>query len=117
MESRKHCHAGIKIAGNQLLIENFAVLFHEFFNPARRIDQFLLAGEKRMTTGANFYLYFLVNRSHRHLAAAGAGSDNFVVLWMNIFFHRCETSIIKFHIQVIGTLNRTSQSHFSFSRI
>ena len=57
-------------------------------NASGRIDQFLLAGEKRVTLGANFYMQLFAHRRTRHKRmAACTGNFNFVVIRMYLWFH------------------------------
>ncbi len=68
------------------LIELGVFLF-EFLNPAGSIDQFLFAGEERMTGGTDFNLHFTVDGAELKLIAAGTDSIDFMVFWMDIRFH------------------------------
>ena len=59
----------------------------EFIDPARRIDEFLLAGEERMALGADADFHFRTRGFDVPNFAAGTGNDGVTVLGMDIFFH------------------------------
>jgi hypothetical protein len=63
------------------------IFFHKFFNSAGGIDQFLLAGKKRMAGRTDFDRNLLVHRTEFHRIAAGAFGGNLVVFWVDILFH------------------------------
>jgi len=72
---------------NELLLiflgQMLGILLIELLDPAGSIDKLLLAGEKRMTGGTNFHVYFLLYRTKFKLAAAGTLRSNFMVFRMN----------------------------------
>jgi hypothetical protein len=53
----------------------------------RRVDQLLLAREKRMTVGANFQFQVADRRASFERVAAHACNDGFLVLRVNACFH------------------------------
>ena len=73
---------------SRLLVENFAVFFHKFLDPAGGVYQFLFTGEKRVAAGTDLDLNLVIDRTHFYLAAASTGSNDFIVFRMNVFFHR-----------------------------
>lgn len=70
-----------------LVFEMFGVSFFEFFNSPGCIHKFLLAGEERMTGGADLDAHGLVDAAQLELVAAGTDSFDFVILRMDIGFH------------------------------
>ena len=64
-----------------------AVTAGEFFHPPGGIDEFLLAGEKRMTTGANTDSNIAPRRTRVIDRAARAHDIGLVILRMNARFH------------------------------
>src|SRR5574342_1083872 len=63
------------------------VFFLETLDPAGRIDQFLLAGEKRMTSGAKLQPNLRFCRPGLELVSTSTSHQNFDILRMNAFFH------------------------------
>ena len=59
----------------------------EFFDAARGIDEFLLAGEKGMAGGADADLEIAPGGAHVVNRAAGAGDGGLDVFWVNLCFH------------------------------
>ena len=64
-----------------------AVALGEFFNATGRVDEFLLAGEKRMTSGANADLNITASGPRVIDRATRAGDIGLVIFWMNARFH------------------------------
>ena len=64
-----------------------AVALGEFFHPTGRIDEFLLAGEKRMTSGADTDSNVAPGRAGVIHRAARANHVGLVIFWMNVCFH------------------------------
>jgi hypothetical protein len=64
----------------------------KFLNSARRIDEFLLAREKRMTSGANADSNIAACRAGVIHRTAGANHVGFVIFRMNVGFHRRKRS-------------------------
>jgi hypothetical protein len=71
-----------------LLILKFFVFFSEPFDTAGRIDQFLLAGKKRVAFGANFHAYVFFRRTNLDGVAAGTLDGCFEIIRMDVGFHR-----------------------------
>src|ERR1700730_8584684 len=65
-----------------------AVTLGEFFHAAGRVHEFLLAGEKRMTSGANTDSNVGPRRAGVINRPARADDIGFVILWVNACFHR-----------------------------
>ncbi len=66
----------------------FAVAFVEPIDASRRIHQFLLAGEKRMTSGTDFNVQIaLFGGASLKSFPTGAGDCNLVICRMNFWFH------------------------------
>jgi hypothetical protein len=63
------------------------VLLFEFLDAAGGIHQLLFAGEKRMAGGTDFYMDFLADGAQLKLAAARAFRRDFMIRWMDIWFH------------------------------
>ena len=59
----------------------------EFFNAARGIDEFLLAGEEGVASGADADLELTTGRAHVIDGAAGAGNGGLDVIRVNLCFH------------------------------
>lgn len=59
----------------------------ELFNPASSVDEFLFAGEKRMTCRANANFYVLLRRTGVVDSTTGARNVGLVILRMNVRFH------------------------------
>src|SRR5882762_5687147 len=64
-----------------------AVAARKLLHAARGIDELLLAGEKRMTSGANTDLNITTRRAGVIDRAAGADDIGLVIFWMNARFH------------------------------
>jgi hypothetical protein len=64
-----------------------AVAAGEFFDAPGRIDEFLLAGEKWMTSGTNTDFNIATRRAGVIHRAARAHNISLVILWMNVCFH------------------------------
>jgi len=64
-----------------------AVAPGEFFDAPGGIDEFLLAGEKWMTSGTNTDLNIATRRAGVIYRAARAHNISLVILWMNVCFH------------------------------
>ena len=64
-----------------------AVALGEFFHAPGGIDEFLLAGEKRVASSANTDLNILAGRAGVIHRAARAHDIGLVILWMNACFH------------------------------
>ena len=65
----------------------FAVLLLEAFDSTCGIDEFLLAGVKRMTHRADFRMYFACGAASLKGISAAAMYDHLIVFWMYVFFH------------------------------
>jgi hypothetical protein len=63
------------------------VLFLEFFDATRRIDDILLPGVKRMAVRADLNVKVFRCGPGLNLIAAGAFNDRIFILGMNIRFH------------------------------
>jgi hypothetical protein len=63
------------------------VTARKLLHAARRIDELLLAGEKRMTSSANADLNITTRRAGVIDSAAGADDIGLVIFWMNARFH------------------------------
>lgn len=65
-----------------------AIALVKAIDAAGRIDQLLLAGEKRMTRRANFNVQVaLFGRARLKALAAGASNGYLVIIGMNLWFH------------------------------
>ena len=69
-----------------------AVTLGEFFDTSGRIDEFLLAGEKRMASGADTDSNVAASRAGMIHRSARANHVGFVVFWMDAFFHSSKMS-------------------------
>ena len=65
-----------------------AVALGEFFHAAGRVHEFLLAGEKRMTSGADTDSNVMTRRAGVIDRPARAHDIGFLILWVNACFHR-----------------------------
>src|SRR3984893_1124122 len=65
-----------------------AIALGEFFDATGRVHEFLFAGEKRMTSGANTDSNVTTRRAGLIDCAACADDIGFVILWVNACFHR-----------------------------
>lgn len=65
-----------------------AVALGEFFDATGRVDEFLLTGEKRMTSGANTDSNVTARRARVIDRSARANDIGFVIFWVNACFHR-----------------------------
>ena len=64
-----------------------AVALGEFFDATGGVDEFLLAGEKRMTSGADTDSNVAPGRAGVIDRAARAHDIGFVIFWVNACFH------------------------------
>ena len=64
-----------------------AVAAREFLHPPSRVDEFLFAGEKRMTSGADADFNVANGRAGMINRAARTSDIGLVILWMNVRFH------------------------------
>lgn len=64
-----------------------SVTAREFFNTSGGIDEFLLASEKRMASGANADFNITTRRARMINRTARADNVGFVILRMNARFH------------------------------
>ena len=69
-----------------------AVSLGEFFNATGGIHEFLFAGEKRMTSGADTDSNVAASRAGVIHRSARANHVGFVVFWMDAFFHSSKMS-------------------------
>src|SRR6266567_2759756 len=65
-----------------------AVTLGEFFNATGRVDKFLFAGEKRMTSSTDTDSNIATGRAGVINRAARAHDIGFVIFWVNACFHR-----------------------------
>src|SRR5207248_8712573 len=65
-----------------------AIALGEFFHTTGRVYEFLFAGEKRMTSGADTDSNVTTRRASLIDRAARADDIGFVILWVNACFHR-----------------------------
>jgi hypothetical protein len=65
-----------------------AIALGEFFDATGRVHEFLFAGEKRMTSGADTDSNVTTRRAGVIDRPARAGDICFVILWVNACFHR-----------------------------
>ena len=65
-----------------------AVALGEFFDATGRVDEFLLTGEKRMTSSANTDSNVTARRARVIDRSARANDIGFVIFWVNACFHR-----------------------------
>ena len=65
-----------------------AVALGEFFDATGRVDEFLLTGEKRMTSSANTDSNVAARRARVIDRSARANDIGFVIFWVNACFHR-----------------------------
>ena len=66
---------------------SFAIFSHEFFDSSGRIDEFLLAGKKRMAGRADIDAHIAAGRANLKSIAAGAGYRTELVFGMDFCFH------------------------------
>jgi hypothetical protein len=64
-----------------------AVALGEFFYAAGGVDEFLFAGEKRMTSGADTNSNIFARRAGMINRATRTHDIGLVILWMNACFH------------------------------
>ena len=81
------------------------IFFLEFLNSSGSVDQFLLAGKKRMACGTDFNTDLVTHRTEFKLASAGALCLNLVVFRMDFRFHGTQPPDI-FRNELIHTLQR-----------
>jgi len=65
-----------------------AVALREFFHATGRVDEFLFAGKKRMTSGADTDSNVTTRRAGVIDRAARADDICLVIFWVNACFHR-----------------------------
>ena len=65
-----------------------AVTLDELFDATGRVDEFLFAGEKRMTSGADTDSNVTTRRAGVINRATRADDICFVIFWVNACFHR-----------------------------
>src|SRR5437588_10243626 len=65
-----------------------AIALGEFFHAAGRVHEFLFAGEKRMTSGADTDSNVTTRRARFIDRTARADDICFVIFWVNACFHR-----------------------------
>ena len=65
-----------------------AVALGEFFDATGRVDEFLLTGEKRMTSSANTDSNVTARRARVIDRSARANDICLVIFWVNACFHR-----------------------------
>ena len=65
-----------------------AIALGEFFHATGRVYEFLFAGEKRMTSGADTDSNVTTRRASLIDRAARADDIGFMILWVNACFHR-----------------------------
>lgn len=68
------------------------IFFLEFLNTTGRINQFLLAGEKRMTCGTDFNMYVFFDGTKFEFTAAGALGNYLMVFRMYSRLHFLQAS-------------------------
>ena len=87
--------------GELLTCCSFAfVAFGEFIDAAGRIDEFFLAGEKRMAARTNINADIFSGRTRMHHVPADAGDRGRFVRRMNSVFHAASTPYLKFLIVI-----------------
>ncbi len=65
-----------------------AITFVESIHASGRVNQLLLAGEKRVASRADFNVQVaFFGRTRLKSFAAGAGNSDLAILWMNLWFH------------------------------
>ena len=64
-----------------------AVALGEFLNPTSRVDKFLFAGEKRMTSGADTDSNVAPGRAGVIHRTACANHVGLMIFWVNACFH------------------------------
>ena len=69
-----------------------AVALGEFFDATGGVDEFLFAGEKRMTSGADTDSNVALGRAGMIDRAARANDVGFVIFWVNACFHSSKMS-------------------------
>jgi hypothetical protein len=69
-----------------------AVALGEFFHAAGRVHEFLFAGEKRMTSGANTDSNVAASRAGVIHRAARANHVGLMIFWMDACFHSSKMS-------------------------
>lgn len=70
-----------------------AVAAREFLHSPGSVDELLLAGKERMTSGADTNLDVLLRRARVVNRPAGAGNFGLVVVRMNVRFHGLKRSM------------------------
>ena len=66
---------------------DFTIFFLESFNPSGGIQQFLFAGEERMTAGTDLNTDLFLSAYRLKRRSAGAFDDRIKDLGMNLLFH------------------------------
>jgi len=69
------------------LLKMLFVFLHELINPASGINQLLFASEKGMAVRTDFDLHLGVNRTELNAITTGTNRYNFMIFWMDTFFH------------------------------
>jgi hypothetical protein len=65
----------------------FFVFFLEALDPAGRVDQFLLAGEKWMAAGTNLDAYVFLRGPDFNGISAGTLDGRMMIIWMDAALH------------------------------
>src|SRR5437660_2732389 len=78
-----------------------AVALGEFFDTTGGVDEFLFAGEKRMTSGTDTDSNVATGRAGMIHRAARANDVGFVILWVNACFHSSKMSAECNHAAVL----------------
>lgn len=89
----------------------------EFFHTSRRIENFLFAGDKRMTVGTNIYFDVFFGRSRFNHIATNASDGCFLIIRMNTFFHFPFFLLIPYQRSAIkGFIILNRCGHLSYKR-
>ncbi len=72
--------------------EMFGVALLVLLDPTSRINKLLLAGKERVTGGADLDFHLVHNRSHLYFIATCAHCSDFMIFWVDTFFHSSYTS-------------------------
>jgi hypothetical protein len=82
------CPTCLRSSGSVFRWSLFAVALIEAIDASRSIDQLLLAGEKRMTSRADFNVQIaFFGRARLKGFAAGAGNRDLAIFRVNLWFH------------------------------
>ena len=87
-----------------------SILFHEFFNAAGRVNQFLFACKEGMTVGTDLNLHFSAHRTKFNFVTTGALCFYFMIFWMDILFH------FLFPPQKVSQYSLTAEFYFKSER-